>query len=75
MSYARAALEALRARFTPAELQAIAAQPWPDVLRDMRQRRAEALVASRWVETPESERETAPIRALDAFVHEMEARQ
>lgn len=72
MSAAPAALAALRARFSPAELRAVASQPYADVLRGARVRRAEALVRSRLEETEDSARETPVIVALHAFFVEQE---
>jgi hypothetical protein len=70
--YGKNAREALRARFAAAELSALSRRPYPDVLREARQRRADALVASGWEETEESRRETPVIRTLDAFYTEAE---
>lgn len=64
------ALEALRGRFDPPALAVVAAQPYPNVLRSARERRADALLESRWAETPESEQETPVIVALDAFIRD-----
>lgn len=66
------ALEALRTRFTAAELAVVIHTPYPRVLEEARRRRAAALVLSGWAETWESERETPVIRALHAFVVEQE---
>jgi hypothetical protein len=70
--YGKNAREALRARFAAAELSALSRRPYPDVLREARQRRADALVASGWEETEESRRETPVIVALSAFIVEVE---
>lgn len=67
------AFEALRTRFSPAELAAAVHTPYATVIDQARTRRAEALAQS-WTETPESERETPVIRALHAFAIEQEAR-
>ena len=71
-STSSSALEALRTRFAAAELVELAPQPYPAVLRQMRERRAAARVESRLVETPESARETPVIRAFHAFCVEQE---
>lgn len=68
------ALAALRARFPEGELAALSPLPYPDVVRQARERRSAALIASRWSETPDSEREVDVIKAVGAFVLEHEAR-
>ncbi len=73
-SFAAQALEALRARFTAGELRVVAGLPYPTALREARERRARALVASRGQETPESEREVPVIKAMHAFIVEQEER-
>jgi hypothetical protein len=70
--YGAAAREAIRARFPADELPALARKPYPVVLREARERRAAALLASRWEETEESRRETPVIVTLDAFYTEAE---
>jgi hypothetical protein len=62
----------LRDRFTPPELERLAATPYPRVLREARERRAAALLASGWRETLESLRETPVIVTLHAFSVEQE---
>lgn len=71
--YGAAAREAIRVRFPAEDLPALARKPYPVVLREARERRAEALLAARWAETPESARETNVIVTLDAFYTEAES--
>lgn len=72
MTAGAAALEALRARFSPADIAQQGALPYREVLYRARERRARSLEANGLEETPESARETPVIRALHTFIVEQE---